>query len=107
MAAASSRDASGSQHSGPDWMVALAHRIDSYRRDWVAAESGRTEEQLGGSILYRGQGVVFEKIGLTEHDTWQDLRLLGSMAVSFTPQRFIGYVLGRPVMAAMVIVPPT
>ena len=79
-------------------MVALAHRLDSYRSEFLDAAAGKEQRDLKGKVLYRGQGVVFEQIGESKEDTWRDLRLVGASAVSFVPQRYISYVLGRPVM---------
>ncbi len=102
MAAASSSSAGPAvrpSDASPAWMVALAHRIDQYKTDFEADRDKTSDaDRLTGAVKFRGQGVVYEKLADLDQQELLDLRLGGSLAASFAPDRFLSYVLGRPVV---------
>lgn len=85
-------------------MVALARRIDKYREDFEADRYNEGDaDRLTGQTLFRGQGVVFERLADWNQQELLDLRVSGAVAASFAPERFLSYVLGRPVVVTQLM----
>jgi hypothetical protein len=83
-----------------EWSVLLAERLNAYKQDLAAEKAGETD-RVTGLQKFRGQGLVYDPLEPLSADAKElhKLRYEGALAASFVPQRHIGWVNGRPVMA--------